>query len=254
MTQTNERTEFFGRFYEDSYTAMGVFKPEKTQKEVDQILALLDVRPNSHILDWCGGWGRHAILMAKIGHRVTLLDYSEPYIRRAEREATDQGVRLDAIVADFRETPPEIQADYAVNIFTAGIGYISKADDRIALSSLYAALKPGATILIHTMGLPWILRNFAPSSWRESEDGMKRLLEKKSFDFSSNTLRGTWTYQDLAAGTEESQALSLHIYSPWELVELLGSVGFDSFRLCSDFTGAEFAFNSERIVLTCKKL
>ena len=253
MTKTNERLEFYGRFYEESYTAMGVFNNQDAPKQADQILKLLDVQPESHILDWCGAWGRHAIPFAKAGHRVTLLDYSELYIERAERDAAKQGVKLNTIVSDFRETPAEIQADYAVNLFTAGIGHISKADDRIALTALYAALKPGATFLIDTMSLLWIWRSFSASRWRESEDGTKRLLEKGTFDFTTNTMLSTWVYQDKATGTEESHTLPLHIYSPWELIELFGSVGFDSFKLYSDFTGSEFTLESKRIVLVCKK-
>jgi cyclopropane fatty-acyl-phospholipid synthase-like methyltransferase len=253
MTKTDERMKFYGHFYEDAYTAMGVFNNQDGEKQAAQILALLDVQPESHILDWCGAWGRHAIPFAKAGHRVTLLDYSERYIERAERDAAEKGVKLNTIVSDFRETPAEIQADYAVNLFTAGIGHISKADDRIALTALYGALAPGARFLIDTMSLLWIWRNFTTSRWRESEDGTKRLLEKGVFDFTTNTMMSTWVYQNKAAGTEESHTLPLHIYSPCELIELFGSVGFNSFQLYSDFTGSEFTIESKRIVLVCKK-
>lgn len=251
----DERTEFYGSFYETSYTAMGVFKrqDQNAEKQIEEILKLLGIQGKSHILDWCGGWGRHAIPMAQAGHRVTLLDYSEPYIRRAEREAAAKGVALETIVEDFRRTPQDLQVDYAVNLFTAGIGHISKRDDLAALRSLFAAMKPGGTFLIDTMGLPWIIRNFNTNSWRESEDGTKRLLEKRVFDFTSNTAVTTWTYEDKGAGTEESHTLPLHIYSPAELIELLGSVGFDSFKLYSDFIGNEFTIESKRIVLVCQK-
>jgi cyclopropane fatty-acyl-phospholipid synthase-like methyltransferase len=252
-TTTNERLEFYGDFYEKSYTAMGIFNRQDAEKQVAQILTLLSAESGSHILDWCGAWGRHAIPMAKAGHRVTLLDYSEPYIRRAERDAEAQGVKLATIVSDFRETPAEIQADYAVNLFTAGIGHISKSDDLTAFKSLYAALRPGATFLIDTIGLPHVMRRFSESNWRESEDGTKRFLEKRVFDFTSSTAMTTWVYQDMKAGTEESHSLPLHIYSPWELVELLASVGFGSCKLYSDFTGDEFTIESKRIVLVCEK-
>lgn len=253
MTPTNERLEFYGDFYEKSYTVMGVFKTQDADQQAAQIIALMGIQLGAHILDWCGGWGRHAIPFAKVGNRVTLLDYSEPYVRRAEREAAEMGVALATIVSDFRETPPEIKADYAVNLFTAGIGHISKTDDRIALASLFAALAPGAKFLIDTIGLPFIMRNFSPSNWRESEDGTKRLMEKRTFDFVTSTAMTTWVYQDKTAGTEESHTLPLHIYSPAELIELLESVGFRDCQLYSDFTGAKFTLESKRIVVVCQK-
>jgi cyclopropane fatty-acyl-phospholipid synthase-like methyltransferase len=253
MTHADERTKFYGSFYEESYAAMGVFNNQDAPKQAEQILKLLNVQSESNILDWCGAWGRHAIPFVKAGHRVTLLDYSERYVRRAEREAEEQGVKLNTIVSDFRETPTEIQADYAVNLFTAGIGHISKADDRVALIALYNALKPGGAFLIDTMSLLWIWRNYSTSRWRESEDGTKRLLEKSIFDFTTNTIMSTWVYQDKAVGTEESHTFPLHVYSPAELIELFGSVGFGDFKLYSDFTGSEFTIDAKRTVLVCKK-
>jgi hypothetical protein len=128
-----------------------------------------------------------------------------------------------------------------------------KQNDRVALGSLYDALKPGASFMIETMSLGWLMRNFSESNWRESEDGKKRLLEKRVFDFLTNSVVSTWIFQDKATGAEEGHTFPLHVYSPAELMEQLRSVGFEDFRLYSTFDGKPFTIESKRIVLVCKK-
>ncbi len=257
---TNERIAFYGSFYEETYTAMGVFKNRDAGKEIQDALTLMGAQPPAHVLDWCGGWGRHAIPAAKLGYRMTVLDFSERYIERLKRDAATEGVEVEGIISDFRETSPSIQADFAVNLFTAGIGHgsmedlsLTKQNDRAALTSLYGALKPGASFMIETLALSWLMRNWSDSNWRDSEDGTKRLLEKREFDFLTNSSITTWIFQDKASGVEESHTFPLHVYSPAELVELLGSVGFGEFRFYSTFDGQPFTRESKRIVLVCKK-
>jgi len=250
---TNERVAFYGSFYEDSYTAVGAFKKSDAAKEIQDALNLMGAKPGDHVLDWCGGWGRHAIPAAALGYHMTVLDFSARYIERLKRDAEAAGVEVEGIVSDFRETPQSIQADFAVNLFTAGIGHLTKDDDRLALESLYFALKPGASLMIETLALSWIMRNFSESNWRDSEDGMKRLLEKRHFDFLTNSVVTTWIFQDKEAGKEEGHTFPLHVYSPAELIELLNSVGFGDFRLYSTFDGQSFTRESKRILLICRK-
>ena len=47
---------------------------------------------------------------------------------------------------------------------------------------------------------------------------------------STNSSVTTWIFQDKASGAEERHTFPLRVYSPAELVELLGSVGFGDFR------------------------
>ncbi len=254
MQQEWTHSFFGGGFYREAFTATEVFKRRNPELEIEQVLQLINAQSGSHILDWCGGWGRHAIPIAKRGYHVTLLDFCEEYINLARAEAEKQGVSIETVVADFRNTPPEIQADYAVNLFTAGISYLGKENDLVALRSLFAALRPGGLFLIHTMGLPWTLRNFSPTNcWNISKDETKWLLEKRSFDFTCNTATTKFTYLDTAAGTCRAETIRQRIYSPAEFIEMLALVGFGEMRLYSDFAGAEFNIESKRIVLVGRK-
>jgi hypothetical protein len=248
---------FFGGphdFYGTVYAATGVFDRKDSEKEVDGMLEIIKPEPGSHILDWCGGWGRHAVPLAKRGFKVTLLDFSKEYLDRAEAYAQEEGVSLNLVHADFRETPSEIKADYAVNLFTAGLGYLGEEGDLLALTSLKTALKPKARILIDTMNLFWMMRNFAATNWQESADGKKRYFQRRKFDFRTNTEFAVNTYEDKQAGTEMSCAVHLKVYSPADLARVLKTTGFAMQELFGGYDGSEFTLTSKRILMTALSL
>lgn len=246
---------FFGG-KEDLYAGAfnGLLHETRTLKEVVGILKLLKPEPGSRILDWCGRWGRHAILLALRGFKVILLDFCQEYIEMAKAIAAKAGVEIETVCADFRDTPASIQADYAINIFTAGLGYLTEKDDLIALCSLHAALKPGAKFLIDTLNPFWVIRNFAERDWEELSGGTKRLLEQRRFDHWTNRCHTTFILQDLSEGTEKQAQTEVHLYSAAELARLLRRAGFEPIELYGSLDGADFDFDSKRIVMISKRL
>ena len=64
----------------------------QTQQEVKGVLELLGIKKDDHILDWCGGYGRHAIELARLGYTVTLLDKAPNHIELAEKTAQAVGI------------------------------------------------------------------------------------------------------------------------------------------------------------------
>lgn len=247
---------FFGGvddYYGRTYAAMGLLGRKKTNREINGVLKLLKPKQGSRILDWCGGWGRHAVPLAKRGFKVTLLDFSEEYLEKASAYAKREGVHLDLVHADFRETPPSIQADYAVNLFTAGLGYLSEEDDLTALQSLHGALKPQARILIDTMGLFWIIRNWRDNNWNTSLDGTKRHLHKRIFDYWNNVVKDKRIFEDRSTGKEEIRNTEHRFYSPAQLSTMLELTGFVPQEMFGDFDGSPLTFDSKRLIMTAEK-
>lgn len=226
--------------------------PQRTQEEVDGVLSLLNPTPGSHILDWCGGWGRHSIELAKRGFRVTLLDFAPNHIQMAREVAKAAGVSLDFVCADFRKTPSTIQADFAVNLFTAGLGCLTEEDDAQALRSLYAALKPGALFLLDTISLFWLVKNYQPRGWDEDEDRSRRRFETREFDFWTNRNRAQAFFWEKGKKEKESE-IDLRIYSPAELAAVLRRAGFEPVELFGDFDGQEFGFDSRRLIMISRR-
>jgi len=241
---------FWSGFYSEAWGFR--IDPKRAREEVEGVLRLLKPTPGSHILDWCGGEGRHSVLLAKMGFAVTLLDFAPNHVEKARQAAEAAGVKLNLICTDFRETPPDIQADFAVNLFTAGIGYLQEEDDLQALKNLHAALKPGALFLLDTMNLFWLVRNYQPTGGYVSQESSRRLLERREFDFWTNRNLSRVLYWE-KGGKEEEQQLEHRIYSAAELVSLLRRAGFEPLELYGDFDGRPLGFDAKRLIVVSKR-
>jgi ubiquinone/menaquinone biosynthesis C-methylase UbiE len=252
---SNQQTwdEFFESFYAEVYQLLP--KIARADEEVDTVLNLLKPQPEAHILDWCGGWGRHSIPLAKRGYQVTLLDVTPLHIQMARNAAQTAGVSLNLVQADFRQTPPEIQADIAVNLFTSGIGFFSPEDDAVALRSLYAALKPGAKILIDTFPLARLLKSYLPKEWEELGDG-KWLLEERRFDKGTGRNHNRMILLEPGKPAKEKR-FDHKIYSRDELAEVITAAGFTDIHayggLVGEHAGSEYTEDSPRLILVANK-
>lgn len=62
-----------------------------------------DLPPGGEVLCLAEGEGRNAVFLAMKGHRVTGVDGSSVGLAKAQRLATERGVRIETVVADLRE-------------------------------------------------------------------------------------------------------------------------------------------------------
>jgi len=224
----------------------------RSEEEVEGVISILEPEPGDHFLDWCGGTGRHSLLLAQKGFRVTLLDWAPNHLDIAREQARRLGVddRMEFVCCDFRRTPSNIEADYSLNLFTSGIGYLGKEEDVKALKALRGALKEGALFLLDTMNLFWLVRNYRPMDGRVSPDGSKRRIDQREFDFWTNRNRSRTLYWE--EGKEEEDTLEHRIYSAAELAGVLEQAGFKPLSLYGGFDGREFGFDSRRLIMVSR--
>src|SRR5437588_4376384 len=95
---------------------------ERTPIEIDQLEALLQLRPPIQILDLPCGQGRHAIELARRGYEVTGVDLSEAMLSVARERAERTGVRARFVLGDMREPLQGGHFDLILNLFTS-LGY-----------------------------------------------------------------------------------------------------------------------------------
>jgi len=113
--------EFFQKYYYDTY--QDFLTPTRTKKEVASIVKILNLPKGSKILDLCGGYGRHAIPLAKKGYKVTLLDLNKKILDIARKEAKKQKVEIKTVHSDMRRIPFQNEFDAVINMFTS-FGYL----------------------------------------------------------------------------------------------------------------------------------
>lgn len=90
---------------------------------------------------WIGGHGRHANVLAQMGHNVTGIDYTQGFLKIAQEEAFKIGVKVNYIHQDMRNINYNNVFDRIFALFTA-IGYFDDDQNEKIFKNIYNALKP----------------------------------------------------------------------------------------------------------------
>src|SRR5262249_54772917 len=121
------------------YDAMNRTMTAGLDRRWRRITAESVVRPGNDVLDACCGTGDLAIAAARIGGRVTGLDFSERMLDRARKKAPE----LEWISGDLLELPfPDASFDAA----TVGFGVRNVDDLARALRELRRVLRDGGQL------------------------------------------------------------------------------------------------------------
>jgi ubiquinone/menaquinone biosynthesis C-methylase UbiE len=138
--------ELFGDLYLRAWVPY--VTSQRTLREVDGIVALLNLPSGARILDLACGAGRIAVPLAQRGYVMTGLDLSSGLLEHAKEEAAKAGVEVRWIHSDMRAIPFQDESDAVINIFTS-FGYLeTEAEDAEVLRAVHTALKPGGTLLL----------------------------------------------------------------------------------------------------------
>lgn len=238
----------FGEDYLRLYSPF--LPPQKTAREVQDIISLLKLPDGSAILDLCCGYGRHAVPLAMQGYQVTGLDLSTTFLQQAQATAKQQGVEIRWIQSDMRNIPFENEFDAIINIFTS-FGYLQNEDeDQHVLQQVQKALKPGGRFLLETVHQARVVRTISQHGITRYDDGLI-VLEERHVDLltSRNEVRVSLLHPD-GKRTEHQQ--SMRIYTLTELVHMLADVGLQIQAYYGGLDGGPLTLDS-RLVILAKK-
>lgn len=223
----------------------------RSKAEVDFVERVLELRPGSCVLDLCCGHGRHAIELARRGYQVTGVDLSARALRRARREAREEGLDVRWQRCDMREIDFQEEFDAVINMFTSFGYFDSEEEDRRVLECVGVALRPGGRFLIDFINRDRVIRFYQERDWRRAPDG-SILLEERRWNAleGRNSAEITLIRPD---GSRRRLRTVMRMYAATELAAMLASVGLTIRGVWGDFDGSELTLESVRVIVLAQK-
>lgn len=249
-----EYQDIINNFFENNFDEKfycSQFLEEENEELARNILKLLDAKKGSHILDWCGGWGRISIYFARDGYKVTILDKMQDRLLRAKEMFKMENLPLTTICTDCRNTPENLNVDYAVCVFCS-IGFFNDDDQIKAFKSLYNSLKNGGKFILDCLNLFYLVDKEFEDTKMKRRDG-KINIQRNEFDFTNNILHSYYKIVNEKWKVEEESELYQILYTPKDIISLLIKAGFKIENIYGNYKGEPITFKSPQIVVLSSK-
>jgi len=241
---------FFGEDYLNIYRH--TLTADRTEKEVAFAERKLALDAGARVLDLCCGHGRHSVLLAKRGYKVTGLDLSQSYLDLARRAAFDSKVELDTLSGDMREIPFNDYFDAAINMYSS-FGYLeSETEDLKVLESISRSLKRGGRLLLDMLNREWAVANYIQNDWHAEADGTL-YVEHRALDLASSRMRVRFVIVAPDGGRHDSIGHDIRLYTLTEMTRLLERVGFSGIKAFGGFDGELYGIETRRMILYALK-
>jgi SAM-dependent methyltransferase len=245
---------WYQRFFGDDYLEVygRHLAPEVTAREVAFVERTLALQPGDRVLDLCSGPGRHAVLLAERGLRVTALDLSRPYLEAAAAEATRRGVALETVRADMRTPGLEGCFDAVINMFSS-FGYLaSPVEDAKVLRGVAAALRPGGRALLDLINREWVIRNQVADESHPAAGGAVH-LEHRQLDLVTSRNHVTFVAVAPDGSRRDLDGHHIRLYTLTEMIAMLEAAGFRFERAYGGFDGEAYAVEARRMIVVGTK-
>ena len=205
--------------------ARTVDNDDVTRHEIDVISRLLPLSPEDHILDLCGGHGRHMIELCRRGYQhCTVLDYSRTLLRIGAKNAQSHHYPIQFIQGDARRTQLESESFNHVLLLGNSLGYISEVDaDLHILEECRRLLKPGGWLLLDVTDGMAVRNSLAHTAWHEIAEDVVVCRQR---EIRNNCVCAREMVLSKTQGLIRDATYCIRLYDSEELARLVISAGF----------------------------
>jgi SAM-dependent methyltransferase len=221
---------------------------EDALKLADLIFKIIELKPESRVLDMACGFGRHSIIFAQRGMEVTAVDLSENLLSIANTSAEKLNLNITFVNADLRHFYIEKKFDLALNLFTS-FGYFQTDEENFKVfKQAHLHLKENGIFVFDFFNSKF-LENNLPENSCENLNGFKLIQERRIIN--KRIEKKIVIRND---GLEKEYMESVKLYSYGELIEMITKVGFKIIHTFGGFAGNNFNIDtSSRLIIFAKR-
>jgi ubiquinone/menaquinone biosynthesis C-methylase UbiE len=250
---------FFGRPYmegDDSvegYLTTPMTLQERTSREIDGIIRLMDLKPGQRILDCPSGYGRHSIGLAKRGFEVLGSDINGEMLAPALKSS--EGVNSVRFVKEnMYDLRYQNEFDAVLNLFFSFGFFETDEENQQALRNFYNALKPGGRFMMHTdINISRIISGtYKLHEVRHLKSG-RQLEIVESYEPENRRLKGQWILLNPDGSRDELTPYNHRIYAFDDFADACTEAGFNEVEGYGDWEGSPLSDESEDMIVVARK-
>ncbi|WP_445475439.1 methyltransferase domain-containing protein [Methanococcoides methylutens] len=198
-----------------------------TRQEVETFRKILDLTPESHILDLCCGQGRHSLELVRKGFRnVEGFDRSHYLIQKAKNSAKKEGLAAKFREGDARKTPYGTDSFDSVMVLGNSFGYFETLEEDLrVLQEIRRVLKPWGKVLLDVADGSYLKANYNPRSW-EWIDKNNFVCRERSISLDGQKMISREVIVNETSGVVADQFYAERLYTAEALVDLLEKADF----------------------------
>jgi SAM-dependent methyltransferase len=244
----NINDQFFSGSYKEVWKHLN---PQGlTEAECDFIMEMGGLQPNSKVLDFMCGYGRHVLELAKRGCQVTGVDNLRPYTEEIREHALENNLPIQVIENDILQA--ELAGPYDTAICMGNsFAFFGREDAMTILENISFHLKPGATLIINSWTVAEIaIRYFKQKDWHYA--GEYKCILENAYHFQPARIEFEQTIISKNGEVEISKGID-YIFTLDELDQMFNVAGFKTMGLFSTPRKKKFSFGDTQIYIVAAK-
>jgi D-alanine-D-alanine ligase len=251
--------EWWKTLFDETYLitdARSVCDDDVTCREVDFLEKIVKLRRAWPILDLCGGQGRHALALSCRGFNdVTVLDYSEVLVQKGKETARAQGLDVQFVQGDARDTGLASHRFKAIIMMASSFGYfINEDENERILREAFRLLMPRGLLLLDLPNRDYVLSHFSTHAWHEANEDILVCRQRR---MDGDIICGRELVISKSKGLIRDATYCTCLYSPERISDLLTSVGFGSVKVQTDYVShkeeADYGCMTNRMIVIAER-
>lgn len=222
-----------------------------TEWEVDFLQDVLELTPESKVLDVMAGYGRHALPLARRGFTLTGIDISEEYCQEMDKEAKSEELPVTVLQGDFVEVPLSEEMYDAAYCLGNSFCFFSREVMVEFLQKISEHIQPGGRFVAHTHLLAEsILPHFQERTWMPVGEDILYIAQNE-YDALEGAITAEVTY--VKGGEKVTRKIKQYVFTLAEMKHLFAQAGLTLTEVFASLDGEPFALGDEQAYLLAVK-